>query len=88
MTSTDVQPIDQRVEMKFRLDASLSAEVRAWAREHLGIDENCNSDGSDSYRISTLYLDSPEFDLFHRTGVVGQAKHRIRRYGEEATERN
>ncbi len=39
----------------------------------------------DSYDVNTLYLDTPELDLFHRTGELGNAKHRIRRYGDEST---
>lgn len=79
------KPTIQRIEMKFQVDAQRSAEVQAWAREHLGVDENCNSASGDSYDIHTLYLDTPHLDLFHRTGVVGAAKHRIRRYGCEQT---
>lgn len=82
---TTEQPTIQRIEMKFQLDASLSAQVRLWARDHLGVDENCSADSGDSYQISTLYLDTPELDLFHRAGVIGAAKHRIRRYGDEQT---
>lgn len=79
------KPKIKRVEMKCRLDASLSDEVRAWAREHLGLDENCNSETGDSYDINTLYLDTVDLDLFHRTGKIGAAKHRIRRYGNDQT---
>lgn len=78
-------PKIKRVEMKCRLDASLSDEVRAWAREHLGLDENCNSETGDSYDINTLYLDTVDLDLFHRAGKIGAAKHRIRRYGNDQT---
>ncbi|WP_253155653.1 polyphosphate polymerase domain-containing protein [Stieleria tagensis] len=70
--------------MKFLLDAERSAQVKSWAREHLDSDAHCNSESDDSYDINTLYLDTPELDLFHRTGVVGNSKHRIRRYGNDA----
>ncbi|MCM2374997.1 polyphosphate polymerase domain-containing protein [Aporhodopirellula aestuarii] len=79
MTNTD--PSLRRVEMKFMLDESLSSQVRDWAIDHLGIDENC--DEGNSYDINSLYLDTPELDLYHRTGVIGKAKHRIRRYGRD-----
>jgi hypothetical protein len=69
--------------MKFILDAALSCQVKDWARDHLGVDTNCFADGGDAYDINTVYLDTPELDLFHRTGIVGQTKHRIRRYGNE-----
>ncbi|QDS94024.1 VTC domain protein [Roseimaritima multifibrata] len=82
---THSKPTIQRIEMKFQLDADMSAQVKDWARDHLGVDENCNAAESDSYDIRTLYLDTPELDLFHRTRVIGLAKHRIRRYGNEQT---
>ncbi len=78
-----MQPTDTRIELKYLIGADLSAQVRAWAREHLGVDTNCAPDGNDSYYINTLYFDSPELDVFHRTGRVGSTKHRIRRYGRE-----
>ncbi len=82
---TEMQVQDQRIELKYLLDASLSLEVRGWAREHLGVDAHCNESLGDSYEVNTLYLDTPELDLFHRTREVGKAKHRIRRYGDEPT---
>ena len=75
----------KRIEMKFQLDATLSEQVRGWARDHLGVDANCNPEKGDTYDISTLYLDSAELDIFHRTGRIGSAKHRVRRYGGEQT---
>ena len=83
MTETPIQ--DKRIEMKYMLDAKLSADVRQWAREHLGVDQHCSDSISDSYEVNTLYLDTPNFDLFNRTWVVGRSKHRIRRYGDEST---
>lgn len=82
---TENQVHDKRIELKYLLDAGLSLEVRAWAREHLGVDSHCHESLGDSYEVNTLYLDTPELDLFHRTGGIGSAKHRIRRYGNEAT---
>lgn len=78
-------PTIHRIEMKFQLNALLSAQVKDWARDHLGIDENCNAEDGDSYDVQTLYLDTAELDLFRRTDVIGAAKHRIRRYGNEQT---
>ncbi len=93
---TETQIHDNRIELKYMLDASLSLEVRAWARVHLGVDAHCNSSDtintadkgdllSDSYDVNTLYLDTPELDIFHRNSDLGKAKHRIRRYGDEVT---
>ncbi|TWU48516.1 VTC domain protein [Rubripirellula tenax] len=82
---TEAQVHDKRIELKYTLDAHLSCEVRRWAREHLGVDRHCNASLGDSYDVNTLYLDTPEMDLFHRTGEIGRAKHRIRRYGDDST---
>lgn len=83
MVETQIR--DKRIELKYLVDPKLSLEIRSWAREHLGSDEFCNDDLGDSYDVNTLYLDTPELDLFHRTSQVGRAKHRIRRYGDEGT---
>ena len=81
MTTTPGQ--DKRIELKYSIDESLAQAVREWACEHLGVDPHCCETLIDSYDVNTLYLDSPELDLYHRTGVVGSTKHRIRRYGQE-----
>ena len=80
-----VQPrSDRRIELKFLIDPELADRLREWARDHLDIDPHTERSGAnrDSYRISTLYLDTAELDLFHRCGEVGISKHRVRRYGE------
>lgn len=75
----------KRIEMKFRLDATLADQVTEWARDHLGIDSNCVTATGDTYHINTLYLDNAELDLLHATGRIGRTKHRIRRYADEQT---
>ncbi|MEM6471307.1 MAG: polyphosphate polymerase domain-containing protein [Planctomycetota bacterium] len=77
------RPKLKRIELKFRLNHSIAKDVRAWARDHLGVDECCRDD--DTYRINSLYLDTPDRDMFYRTGKVGRTKHRLRRYGNEST---
>jgi hypothetical protein len=97
-TSSSLQPVlaesatvksepslDQRIEFKYLLDNETSESVKLWARENLGVDAHCDPQFGDSYEVNTLYFDSPQFDLYHRTGVVGRTKHRIRRYGNEST---
>ncbi|MCC9642807.1 polyphosphate polymerase domain-containing protein [Rhodopirellula sp. JC740] len=73
---------DKRIELKYQLEPCLAADVKQWAREHLAADPHCDS--GDTYDVNTLYLDSPDLDLFHETGVVGKKKYRIRRYGSES----
>ncbi len=82
--ATDARP-DKRIELKFVINSSLAGELRDWARSHLQPDPLAAAavPGSDSYPISTLYLDTPELDLYHRTRDAGRTKHRLRRYGTE-----
>ncbi len=83
MSTTSNQ--DNRIELKYALDEHLAEEVKFWAREQLGVDPHCCGTLGDSYDIHTLYLDTPQLDLYHRTGIAGSSKHRIRRYGSEDT---
>jgi hypothetical protein len=73
---------DKRIELKYQLDPCLASEVKQWAREHLTADPNCES--GDSYDVNSLYLDTPQLDLFHQTGSIGRRKYRVRRYGCES----
>lgn len=73
---------DKRIELKYQLDPCLASEVKQWAREHLTADPNCES--GDSYDVNSLYLDTPQLDLFHQTGSIGHRKYRVRRYGCES----
>ena len=74
---------DKRIELKYLLDEQLAQEVKAWARERLGCDPHCCESLVDSYDVHTLYLDTPTWDLYHRTGVVGSTKYRVRQYSHE-----
>jgi len=67
-------------EIKFLIDRSTGARIREWARARLVADPNASSDG-DGYLTTSLYLDTTEFDVFHKKGSFGRSKYRIRRYG-------
>jgi hypothetical protein len=56
--------------------------IRAWARQHLAADPHGAGAAEDEYRITTIYFDSPEYDVFHRRRSFGRSKYRIRRYGD------
>ncbi|WP_419194817.1 VTC domain-containing protein [Novipirellula herctigrandis] len=71
--------------MKYRLHASLVAEVRTLTREQMSADNIGHLDGGDCDGIHSLYFDTPERDLYYRSGMVGRSKHRIHRYGDEPT---
>ncbi len=45
------------------------------------IDPHASPEIGDGYLITTLYCDTPAFDVFHQNGSYGNAKYRLRRYG-------
>jgi hypothetical protein len=82
---TNVPSPDVRVELKYVIDETQVQNIKQWARERLGVDPHCCQALVDSYDVHTLYLDTQQLDLFHRSGVAGITKHRIRRYGNDET---
>lgn len=72
-------------EIKFLVAPALADRVRAWARQHLAADPHGGGQFGDTYTTTTIYLDTPALDVFHRRGSNGRAKYRIRRYGDEVT---
>lgn len=70
-------------EVKFLIPPSTAARIRTWARTCLQPDPHGAGPWGDEYAITTLYLDTPAFDVFARRGSFGRAKYRIRRYGHD-----
>ena len=68
-------------EIKFRLLPELAEAVREWVGPRLQGDPNASSPDGSGYDITSLYCDTPEFDVFQRRGSYGRSKYRIRRYG-------
>jgi len=79
-------------EQKFLVTPEIAARVVAWARAGMRPDphgdphaaEGGGSSSSGAYFVTTLYLDTPDFAVFHRAPELHGAKYRIRRYGAEA----
>lgn len=71
-------------EIKFLLSEPQSQVVREWARAHLLPDPHSTAESGFGYAVNSLYLDTPQFDVFHRSERYRQRKFRIRRYGSEA----
>ncbi len=71
-------------EIKFLVDLATGRTVREWAHQHLQPDPHVSNDNGDGYLVSSLYLDTPEFQVFHRAAGFRQRKYRLRRYGDEA----
>jgi hypothetical protein len=67
-------------EIKFLVPAAEAVELREWARGCMRPDPNTQSGIGDSYRITSLYYDTRELDVFHKRGSFGRCKYRVRRY--------
>jgi hypothetical protein len=75
--ASDTQ-IGDAYELKFLLTVEEAAAVEAWARRRLPPDPH-GEDGA--YRTTSLYLDTPFFDVFHKSPGHRRSKYRVRRYG-------
>jgi hypothetical protein len=69
-------------ELKFFIDEAQAPALRAWARAHLARDCFGSGPHGDDYTTTSLYFETPGFDVYHRRGSYGRSKFRIRRYGE------
>ena len=70
------------LEMKFLITPACADEIRAWARGHMLPDPHAGGEGGDSYRVTSLYLDTPDLAVYERRGSYARSKYRVRRYGE------
>jgi hypothetical protein len=69
-------------EIKFLIPRATGMAVREWARRRLSADSHGSGSFGDEYRTTTIYFDSPEYDVYHRRRSFGRSKYRIRRYDE------
>ena len=69
-------------EIKFLVSPVVADQIRGWARTRLSPDPYAGGEDGDGYQITSLYFDTPRFDVFHRRGSFGRSKYRIRRYGQ------
>lgn len=65
-------------ELKFEVTPDDVVRMKAWAREHLHPDPHAGTDGA--YRVTSVYCDTPAFDIFHRSSGYRGGKLRMRRY--------
>lgn len=68
-------------ELKILLPEAQAEEVEAWARRHLALDPHGDPALDGAYRTTSLYFDTPQFDVYHRSPSYKRRKFRIRRYG-------
>ena len=78
------QPAKFASELKFVVPQSQADEIREWARQNMEADPHGSGDHGDLYNISSIYLDTENFDVLQRKGSFGRSKYRIRRYGNSA----
>jgi len=68
-------------ELKFLVDEDRAPALRDWARAYLARDHFGSGPHGDQYTTTSLYFETPAFDVYHRRGSYGRSKFRIRRYG-------
>src|SRR5437660_111 len=66
-------------ELKFQLTTVEAQVIEAWARQNLLPDPHGQHG---SYRITSIYCDTPGLDVFHRSPGFKRRKYRLRRYGD------
>jgi hypothetical protein len=69
-------------ELKYHITSTEADFVEQWARRNLSPD--CHGDGG-VYRVTSVYCDTPHYDVFHRTDGYKRRKYRVRRYGDGET---
>jgi len=68
-------------EMKFLLAEDEAAEVERWASQRLDLDPHGDPALGGAYRTTSLYFDTANLDVYHRTPWYRRHKFRLRRYG-------
>jgi len=71
----------QASELKFLVTPECGARLKAWARSYLLADPFAAAELGDGYLTSSLYFETPKFDVYYEKGSYGRAKYRVRRYG-------
>jgi VTC domain len=78
---TSDTPAPAAYEIKFLLTQEQARELEARLRSRLSIDPNGEATLGGAYRTTSLYTETPEFEVFRRIGEFGNTKFRVRRYG-------
>ncbi len=68
-------------ELKFAVPLETATGIRAWAQQNLQLDPH--ADPENGYQITSIYYDTPAFEVFHRAPGYDVNKYRVRRYGAE-----
>lgn len=70
-------------EVKFLLTEEQAAEVMARVAGKLALDPYADPAMGDAYLTTSVYTDTPNFDVFYRTDGYDRDKFRVRRYGAD-----
>jgi hypothetical protein len=81
---TDRPPLGPGFELKFLVEHGLAADIEAWGRAHMALDPHGTTELAGAYHTTSLYLDTPRLDVYHRVRWFKRRKFRVRRYGTEA----
>jgi len=68
-------------EVKFLIPEALAREVETRLATRLAPDPHADPALDGAYRTTSLYTDTPGFDVYRRIGEYGKSKFRVRRYG-------
>ena len=72
-------------EVKFLLSEAEAREVERRLQPRLTLDPHADPALGNSYRVTSVYFDTADFDVFKRTDGYRRRKFRIRRYGVAPT---
>jgi hypothetical protein len=72
-------------EVKFLVTEAVARAVEAWAAGHLARDPFGDPARGHGYRVTSVYFDTPGYDVYRRADGYGPHKYRVRRYGDEPT---
>ncbi|HEY3788565.1 MAG TPA: polyphosphate polymerase domain-containing protein [Urbifossiella sp.] len=68
-------------ELKFLLEEDRARGVEEIVRRSLALDHHADPTRGNSYPTTSLYTDTPGFDVYCRRPAAGGCKYRVRRYG-------
>src|SRR5262245_22329638 len=68
-------------ELKFLVGVREARAVEALLAPRLAIDPHADPSLGNAYRTTTLYCDTPAFEVLRRIGSHKRRKYRLRRYG-------
>ena len=71
-------------EIKMGLDPHVAHDLEKYVASIMQCDPYAAQRPELAYRVTTLYTDTSQFDVLHRTTARKRRKFRLRRYGQEA----